>query len=47
MTYYQKAMGRKDAYASYRYAMCLIKGYADREGKVNRPDIEKGYNLLL
>lgn len=39
------AIKGKENYASYRYAMCLIRGKFAKEGQ-NKKDIEEGFNLL-
>jgi len=43
--YYKKAMERGEPYASYRFAMCLIKGKLNKNLQ-KREDIEKGYKML-
>jgi TPR repeat protein len=43
--YYKLAMKGKENYASYRFAMCLIKGKFSNNGQ-NKADIEEGFNIL-
>jgi hypothetical protein len=45
MAYYQKAMSGKEAYASYRFALCLVSGKFGKDGQ-SREDIEKGYQIF-
>lgn len=48
-TYYQKAVEKRHNYATYRFAMCLIKGIftKDKSDKAKKAeDVKKGYNLL-
>jgi len=45
LAYYQKAILEKDAYANYRFAICLIKGKLNN-GRQTREEIEKGFNIL-
>ena len=48
-SYYQKAVEKKHKYATYRFAMSLIRGtfIKDKNDKAKRAeDVKRGYNML-
>jgi TPR repeat protein len=44
--YYKKAMQSKHSYASYRFAMCMIRGELNKNGQ-NKEDIKEAHNILM